>query len=171
MLFLRNLFVSMIVLTALAGVADASPVASPGTTVCGTSWFYGYQSPGLIYTMGDADNDGAFVIGGTVSSGCSVLSPGQTFLNDQCVVIEYFATQTAVAPTASYILGEFAHSSGANLGIVGLLALKKSKLSNYSGDISGVVQIGAGTSYTSNAPWYTPDGTELAIFEVTAGVV
>lgn len=135
-----TILTNLIALLALTAVTNATPVVSLGTTVCGAGWFYGYQSAVIIYTMSDTDITGAFVIGGTVASGgCATLSPGQSFLNDECVVIEYFATSTAGTPTASYILGVFPHSSGANLGIVGLLALKKSKLSTSLGDISGIV--------------------------------
>lgn len=78
---LGSLAVLFITLMALSREATAQPVVSAGTTVCGDTWFYGYQSVGITYTVGDSNSDLAFAVGGSVSSGCNTLKPS-TYLND-----------------------------------------------------------------------------------------
>jgi len=63
------------------------------------------------------------VIGGSVPYNCSVLNPSYTYLNDQCAIVEKFASFTAETPIGSYLLNWLPHASGANLGIVGISAI------------------------------------------------
>ena len=48
-----------------------------------------------------------------------------------------------------------------------MLALSKSRNSTTS-DFFGVVKLGNGPVYSTSATSYTPDGTELAIFDVSS---
>ena len=102
-------------------------MASIGTPVCGGPWFYGYQSVGAIYTMGDSSLNEGFAVGGSLKSGCATLMPSQTFLNDECAIIEIFDSEIAETPSMSVLLGLFPHASGANLAITGIRALSLKK--------------------------------------------
>ena len=76
-------------------------------------------------------------------SGCKTLMPSQEFLNDQCAIIEIFASKTAEQPSVSVLMGLFPHESGAKLAITGIKALSFKKLVNtYPNSVFGVVQIG-----------------------------
>jgi hypothetical protein len=128
---LGSVLAFFITLMAFSQKATAQPVVSAGTTICGNKWFYGYQSVGITYTVGDSNSDLAFAVGGSVPSGCNTLKPS-TYLNDECAIVEVFSGSTDTTPEHSILLGLFPHSSGANLGIVGVLALSIAKQS--SGD-------------------------------------
>ena len=93
------------------------------TPYCSDLWYHGYQGLGINYTSSATKSDGFFVIGGSVPSGCSLLNPSQTYLNDQCAIVEKFDSFTDEKPSGSYLLNYLPHASGANLGIVGISAI------------------------------------------------
>ena len=77
---------------------SSTPVVSSGSPVCGGSWFYGYQSVGAIYTVGDSNQNGAFAVGGSIASGCPLIDTSVTSNFDTCAIVEYFSGDTDSAP-------------------------------------------------------------------------